>query len=164
LVCYFFLFEPFFKLDTPLTGWRNIYFDIHKIRVKNSFIYTFWFILRYMKNNQVWIALNISLSLIAVILILTFFDIELPSVGKTQYFLNKEQPSCIVNWQSEFTSWNDFNRCCLEARKQLECIKEERVIEGKEVHWRCQTGSGKVLAYWLNNKAYLYCQQQTIWK
>ncbi|HIH12116.1 MAG: hypothetical protein QT02_C0010G0032 [archaeon GW2011_AR9] len=116
-----------------------------------------------METLRVWIVLNIALSLIAVILLLNFLEVELPSVGSARYFLNPEPPRCMVNWQSEFTEWDDLDKCCLEARKQLQCTKEQRFIEGKEVNWRCQTGSGKVLTYWLNTKAYLYCQQQPVW-
>ena len=100
---------------------------------------------------------NISLVFIAILLFLNLFEIQLPSLGKAQYILDREEPLCIVNYQDNFNEWNDLDSCCLEARKQLEC----KIVQLEKPYWSCQTGTK--LKYLLNNKAYRYCQQSRIW-
>jgi len=116
-----------------------------------------------MVKAKVWAVINISLSLIVVVLLLNLFEVTIPTVGQAKYVLDKEDASCIVQWNDELNSWNDIDYCCLEAKKQLSCEKSKLFVENKELDWVCQTGSGDVLKYWLNNKAYNYCKQQVIW-
>lgn len=113
-----------------------------------------------MTSERVWSTINISLGLIIVILSLNLAGVELPTLGKAQYWLDQEEPVCVVNWKDEFTLWPDLDRCCFEARKQLDCRKEKLSREGLELDWVCETGPQKV---WTNNKAYRYCQQLRIW-
>ena len=107
-----------------------------------------------MKQKRVWVVLNFSLGLIAVLLFLNLLDVQLPNLGQAQYLLDGGEPLCLVGYREEFNEWNDLNGCCLEARKQLSCSV-------KEGGWMCSTGN---LNYWLNNKAYNYCKQQSIWR
>jgi hypothetical protein len=111
-----------------------------------------------MKEKQ-WFIFNVGLSLIALFLILNFFDVPLPSVGKVLYEIDREEPRCLVNWQGQATAWNDLDRCCLEAQAQLGCQRE-----GEQ--WTCKTGDNDQnnVQYQLNNKAYRYCQQQVFWR
>jgi hypothetical protein len=109
-----------------------------------------------MKQKRVLMVLNVSLGLVAVLLLLNLFDVQLPNLGQTQYLLDSDEPLCLVGWQAEFNEWNDLNACCLEARKQLGCSSDS---DG----WMCQTGSDGI-KYWLNSKAYNYCTQQSIWR
>ncbi len=106
---------------------------------------------------------NVSLSFIAFLLILNLFGIKVPSFGKALYLLDREEPACIVEWQQRFTPWTDVAQCCLEARKQLECVPKKQVQEGGETDWVCKTGENTV-QYHLNNKAYFYCREQVFWK
>lgn len=110
-----------------------------------------------MISAKAWIPINISLALIILLLILNLAGAELPTIGKAQYFLDKNEPACAVNWKDQFTEWNDLDRCCLEARKQLGCNRESYL----NYDWACS--SGNELKYWLNNKAYNYCRQLSIW-
>ncbi|MBT4651300.1 hypothetical protein HOC13_02140 [Candidatus Woesearchaeota archaeon] len=116
-----------------------------------------------MASDKVMAIINVSLGLIAVLLLINLFGVELPSLGQAKLFLDKEEPVCVVNWKEDYSLWGDIDSCCLEVRKQLGC---ELVVEGLEdwdVDWVCKTGEGKVLKYWLNDKAYNYCQQSVIW-
>lgn len=114
-------------------------------------------------GSKVWIIINISLSLIALLLLLNFLDITLPSLGQVQYVLDREEPLCLVNWQGEVNSWPEIDSCCLEARKQLECLFYQQQTNLGRIDWICKTG-GSSVSYGLNSKAYRYCQQQNYWK
>ncbi|MBU0457451.1 MAG: hypothetical protein ABH824_01200 [Nanoarchaeota archaeon] len=117
-----------------------------------------------MVSERIWIIINISLGLMILLLLLNLSGIELPTLGKAQYVLDKEDPLCVVNWKNEYNQWNDLDGCCLEARKQLGCHKDELSVNdgGLELSWVCETNSNAV-GYWLNNKAYNYCRQQSYW-
>lgn len=120
------------------------------------FIYLFSLSL-IMVSNRILVVVNISLGLLLTLLLLTFFEVKLPTLGQAQYLLDKEEPLCAVSWKEEFTVWGDLDRCCLEARKQLECRREPQ----GDFDWACSTGEG--MKYWLNSKAYNYCRQQPYW-
>ena len=115
-----------------------------------------------MASNKILAIINISLALLAFLLILQLFEIKLPVLGKASYE-NKAGAECVINWGDEYNSWNDLDGCCLEARKQLDCYKDSILFENKRLEWVCQTGQGRTLKYWLNEKAYNYCTQQVIW-
>jgi len=106
------------------------------------------------RRALIW--LSVSLSLIALLLLLTLFGVKLPSLGRALDQFNTEEPLCQVQWGNTISTIPDLNRCCLEARQQLDCSYQNHT-------WRCQTGSGAVLKYILNQKAYSYCRQQVIW-
>ena len=116
-----------------------------------------------MLSIRQWFILNISLSILAFLLIFNLLGFALPSAGKVALLLDKETPLCIVSWKEEYTPWDDLDRCCLEARQQLSCSRETKELPSfGRVDRVCSTGTGTV-RYWLNNKAYRYCQQQVFW-
>ena len=89
---------------------------------------------------------------------------KLPSFGQAQYILQKGAPSCAIEWRAQLTEWNDIDRCCLEARQQLSCKKEEYVLADQNYNRVCQTGSSdKVIKIRFNDKAYYYCRLQPFW-
>ncbi len=110
-----------------------------------------------MVSAKILTTINVSLGLIAVILLLNLVGAELPTLGQAQYALDQEEPLCAVSWEEELTEWNDLDRCCLEAKKQIECSRSNL----QEYDWSCQSGGD--LKYLLNNKAYNYCRQLRIW-
>ncbi len=106
---------------------------------------------------------NLSLGLISLLLLLTLFDVELPTLGQARYLLDRDEPLIIVNWQEHFETCPDLDRCCFYALNQVECLSKGEdsplaEVEGK-ADWLCQSGETG-LRYFLNRKAYLYCQQQ----
>ena len=109
------------------------------------------------------VVFNISLSFIALLLVLNLFGIKAPSFGKALYLLDQEDPSCVVQWQQTFTPWSDIDLCCLEARRQLECVSQNRTVGEVETDWLCSTGKDTI-QYHLNNKAYFYCGEQVFWE
>ena len=114
--------------------------------------------------GRVLVVVNVSLGLIALLLLLNLFDVQLPSLGRTISYFDPTPPICAVQWGAEFTQWQDIDRCCLEVRKQLACFPEKKELNFGKLDWRCQTGKGTVLRYWVNNKAYQYCTEQRIWR
>ena len=110
-----------------------------------------------MISDKIWIVLNVSLSIVAIFLILNLFNINFPSVGNAQAFFDKSEPICIVDWKNELTPWNDLEQCCFQVRQQLRCKQDTHILEDKHVNWVCSTGP-EAVKYWLNNKAYYSCE------
>ena len=115
-----------------------------------------------MVTKKIWFILNISLSLVSLLLILTLFNIQLPTVGQAKYALDSQTELCLVEWNNEVSEWNDIDRCCLEAKKQLSCEKETFYTEFGTTTQHCSTGESTV-SFHLNQKAYNYCKGQSIW-
>ena len=109
-----------------------------------------------------WTTINFSLGLVILLLILPLLGIELPTLGKAQEVFNRDSPLCVVQWQDKHTSWDNIDRCCLEARKQLSCSRGGELFEEGSTDWDCTTGESTI-HYRLNDKAYYYCTQQSIW-
>ena len=95
--------------------------------------------------------------------LLFHFPFGLSVLDKRVSIFDCGSPACAVEWQGENTLWNDLDRCCLEVRKQLECKKEIKEVEGNKLNRVCSTGNGNVLKYMLNNQAFNYCKKQPIW-
>lgn len=115
-----------------------------------------------MVSKKGWTVINLSLILVALLLILNLFSISWPSFGKSVEQLQSES-FCWVNWQEQYTLWPDLDACCLEARKQLQCETSSNLQLAQEQLLVCQTGSGPTVQYWLNSAAYQYCQKQVFW-
>ena len=114
-----------------------------------------------MPSEKTWTTINVSLALISILLLLTLFGVELPTLGQAQYALNKDEPLCYLDLQGELTQYNNLDRCCLEARKQSLCIRNVLIKDNLKLDWQCDAGSGN--GYRLNTKAFLYCKQQPYW-
>ncbi len=110
-----------------------------------------------MVSERALFIINISLGITALLLLLVLLGIKLPTIGQAQYMLDKEEPKCAVSFGEELTAMADIDRCCLNAREQLGCHREQY----QDLDWACSTGAG--LKYHLNNKAYNYCRQQPYW-
>lgn len=110
-----------------------------------------------MVSKRTLFIINVSLGLLSVLLLLVLLGLKLPTLGQAQYALDKEEPLCVIQWGKESTSYQNIDRCCLQARQQFECRAESK----DNVDWMCGTGEG--LQIWLNNKAYNYCKQQPYW-
>lgn len=110
-----------------------------------------------MKEKTVW-ALNITLFLVAVILLLHFLEVELPSLGKAQYWLDKSEPVCVASFKEQRSWLADIEQCCLGLEQQLFCENYKGEMLGEEVNKRCYTGESSV-SYFVNSKAYNYCYQ-----
>ena len=116
-----------------------------------------------MFSKRVLVIANFSLGIISLLLLANLFNIPTPSVGGAIGFLDQEEPSCFVQSQGSFTAWNDINRCCFEASKQLGCEFNEKDVDGINVDWTCgNTPNG--ISYHLNNKAYQYCRTLEVWR
>src|SRR3989338_9085888 len=91
-------------------------------------------------REKLYFVFNVSLGIIAVILILVLFNVHLPSVGTAVGFLSAEEPYCSVAVHGRITPMSNLEECCLQAREQLKCEFNQREFEGMVFSWRCFTG------------------------
>jgi|SRR3989344_12264 len=113
-----------------------------------------------MVSGRAWNIINVSLAFVSLLLLLNLAGVHLPTLGQVQYFLDKEDPLCLLAFHEKTTAWNDLDRCCLEARKQALCRPKATQLPEGRVDWSCSAGAN---GYLLNNKAYNYCRQQPYW-
>jgi hypothetical protein len=108
-----------------------------------------------MITKKRWDVINISLGLIALLLIITFIGVELPSLGKSTAEL-KEQSVCVLrNWQGDYIE-RDVDNCCLEKNKfTTTCYNELFAFAGIELTKNCP--AGEKIQYHFNQEAYKYC-------
>lgn len=125
--------------------------------IKGEYIYIPFYFNSCMVSERALLVINISLGLLSLLLLFTLLGVKLPTLGQAQYVLDTEEPVCLINWKDDFTPFEDLDRCCLQARQQLDCHREQK----DNLDWVCQTGVS--VKYWLNNKAYNYCRQQPYW-
>ncbi len=117
-----------------------------------------------MVSSRSWNVMNLSLIIIILLLILDLSGAALPNVGKAIYFVDGSDHICgVETLGGEFIKIGDLDRCCLEARKQMECFIDYKEIGEGRVNWVCKT-SELVPIHRLNNKALHYCQESKIWK
>lgn len=116
-----------------------------------------------MFSKRVLVIANFSLGIISLFLLANLFNFPTPSFGAAIGYLDQEEPSCFVQSKGSFTAWNDLNRCCLEASKQLGCEFNEKNIDGTRIDWVCQN-TPRGISYNLNNKAYQYCRTLDVWR
>jgi len=114
-----------------------------------------------MVDAKTWTVINISLGIIAILLVLHLFGVQITPVGLAA--VDTQGALCIINWQDEFSETNDFDRCCMEAKKQLSCRRNFEVTSEGTVDWSCQTGDDDELRILLNNPGYKYCIHQEYW-
>jgi len=110
-----------------------------------------------MVSEKVLAIINVSLGLIAFLLILTLFDVQISSTGKALEQVS-ENSVCFVSLDNQFTEL-DLERCCLEIKKQFQCLPSSRVIDGWKINQVCRTGSGRVVEYWINTAGREYCNR-----
>lgn len=115
-----------------------------------------------MLSNRTWTILNISFGLLALLLGLYLAGISFPSLGQAASLLDKSAPLCMVQWKENLVVWDELDQCCLQARKQLSCDKEEKIVGKQKLTRICTTGKTSV-KFHLNEKAYYYCQKQAFW-
>lgn len=114
-----------------------------------------------MPSIREWTVINLSLGLLALLLIAPLAGITLPNLGKVFYLLDGNEPLMVIEWQGQFSSCKDINRCCLEALQQAECVLEVKNTSLGDADWRCSSGNS--VEYRMNTKAYAYCSLQPYW-
>lgn len=116
-----------------------------------------------MVTKKVMGVINVSLVLISFLLLMNLFGVTLPSLGQPVYdILDQEDPICFVAWKENVNQLN-LNLCCHEVRKQLTCKRFRNTFDGTVTDNVCQTGTGQVLKYYLNNAAYRKCTSNNYW-
>ncbi len=116
-----------------------------------------------MLGKRALIIINIALASVAILLLLSFFDVKFPHLGEAFYALDQHEPLCLVEWEEEQRKFTDLPRCCLEARRQDLCQWHLRQTVFGGTEWKCQAIKSEI-GYLLNNKAYHYCTQLPFWK
>lgn len=115
-----------------------------------------------MVQQKVMVVMNVSLVFISFLLVLSLLDVELPTLGKAQFALDGNEPICVGNYADQFVEFENLDICCFEARKKLSCFNENNFVFGEDLEKVCRTGVGDT-AVFMNNKAHLYCTQQSFW-
>ena len=106
--------------------------------------------------------LNVSLLLIGVLLLLNFYDIKQPALGKAFFVFDRSEPACVTEFKGEFT-FVPAEECCSYLSLQL--IKNEKqpkfvIEEGTEIKLtRHYYTSEKTVGFWVNDKAYYLCKE-----
>lgn len=112
-----------------------------------------------MKEKILW-PINIVLVLGALFLILHLSEVELPTLGKAQYYFDKSEGICVTSFGEE-KSLLDADLCCSRLQMQLTCEdwEEPVLMNGEEliVNKRCYIGKGAI-EYFVNMKTYNYCK------
>src|SRR3989338_1855531 len=91
-----------------------------------------------MPTQKEWTTINVALTLIVLLLTLNLAGIKLPSLGQAIYALDQEEPLLAVEWKGELTKCDALNRCCLEALKQVECVKQTIPSSLGKLSWSCR--------------------------
>ena len=108
-----------------------------------------------MVSSKVWAVMNVSLGLIAVLLILNLMQIELPALGKSTEQLSEGAFCVMENFEGEFIV-REMSTCCLEKNKlTLECEEGIWYYQDKVLDKRCFTGND--INYYLNKDGNDYC-------
>ncbi len=111
---------------------------------------------RLLSLMRTWTVINLSLAVLAVLLLLTLLGVRMPTVGDALYAADPQEPLLLLQWENSLSQCRDLERCCLQVAMQAECQAEIREFpEGRTVR-HCSNGPGTV-QYWLNRKAYAYC-------
>lgn len=113
-----------------------------------------------MVDAKTWTIINISLVIVSVLLVLHLLGVQITPVGLAT--VDEKDALCIINWQDEFTKTNDFDRCCLESKKQLSCSRNDELTPVGDTDWVCQTGEDG-LRILLNDPGFKYCINQEYW-
>ncbi len=116
-----------------------------------------------MTSQKVLPLVNAVLCIVILLLLLSLFDIQVPSIGKAISYFDKKEPLLLVQYEDNIAQVPDLSRGCLEARAQLRCNSISKQTSFGEVSYECSTGINQPLRYLLNNKAYLYCKEEGIW-
>tara|TARA_Y100000310_G_scaffold320198_1_gene376375 strand:+ start:1061 stop:1399 length:339 start_codon:yes stop_codon:yes gene_type:complete len=112
-----------------------------------------------MVSSKVWAVINVSLGLVAVLLVLNLMGIELPTLGMSIEQLEDEAFCVMENFQGEFIV-REMSSCCAEKRElTLGCESGTWYYQDEVLQNYCLTGNR--ISYYLNNAAEDYCD--TLW-
>ena len=102
--------------------------------------------------------LNVSLTIIAVLLILSLFNVAVPTLGKSTAELKGESFCVVKNWVNEYVERPDIDSCCIEKKRfTLGCERSDTIINGNNLFWKCKTGNK--VEYLFNEDGYKYCEK-----
>ena len=104
---------------------------------------------------------NVSLVLIIILLTLSFFNIQLPSLGKVFYALDDSPHLCGVD-NNGIVLHPDLDRCCFEARNLAKCNQDLKITEQGKFSVSCKNSDNTPFIR-LNSKAYGYCLDSELW-
>jgi len=111
-------------------------------------------------NEKILWTINIALVLGVIFFSLHLLDVELPSLGKAQYWLDDSEPVCITDFEGK-TTLIDMGQCCYGLQMQLKCEdwRKTLLVDGEEkvVEKKCYTGESTV-GYLVNLKAFNQCK------
>jgi hypothetical protein len=113
-------------------------------------------------KKKVWIALDVSLGLVAIILFVNLFGVNIPSIGNATATLTSGDPVCLYEYEQEFNLAPVLERCCFEAVKRVNEHQTSQFTDKGHLTWVYYNnhGQGNI---WMNNKAKVECEQLEFW-
>lgn len=115
-----------------------------------------------MVSRKIWISLNVSLAIIAAILLFNLVGVGSSSLGNAYAKLLPGDAQIIVQSGIEFRQCSSFERCCFEARTRLNHFQVSEQIHDVAIQHLFRS-SDKGIQYWMNAKAYHQCKQLPFW-
>ena len=115
-----------------------------------------------MVPRKIWISLNVSLGIIAFILLFNLLWIGYPSLGEAYAQLLPGEAVIFVQSGLDFRECSSFERCCFEARTRLDHFWVSENIYDASVDHLFRTSKDGI-QYWMNAKAYHTCRQLPFW-
>ena len=114
-----------------------------------------------MVSKKLYNIFNFTLVLIAILLVMNLFNVQLPSLGRVFYAVDDSPHLCGVDNQG-IVLHPDLDRCCFEARNLAKCNSDPFLSETGKFDVSCKN-SEYTPSIRLNNKAYQYCVGTDIW-
>lgn len=119
-----------------------------------------------MVSTKLWVGINFSLGIIAVILILAFFGFKIPAMGKALYALDKNPAYCLASYQGQ-QRLADPDLCCSQMQMQLvkaEPFSQTFSINDQQIKVDKKYYTSKnTVQYFVNQKMYYYCRNNGFW-
>mgnify|MGYP006420356245 FL=1 len=113
-------------------------------------------------DKKVFIVANITLSIVAIFLILNLFGLSITNIGQALAVFDLEDERCLVKTDTSLSANLDIDRCCLMAKAQISCDFNQKKVMGENYDWVCSS-EGSQVEYWFNKKGLNYCHGQPYW-
>ena len=113
-------------------------------------------------KEKVWMSLDVSLGIVAILLFLSLLGIGLPNLGKVYALTYPGEAECFTGPEFGLVPL-PFEQCCFEAMKLLysekDFVSEETPEKRYDYHFFNPDGPSIVM----NSKAFVECRQKEYW-
>src|SRR3989344_7643558 len=113
-------------------------------------------------KKRMFVIIDVSLALIAGILLLHLFGFNFPSLGDAKAAIAPGEPACFYEYEREFNLAASLEMCCWEAVKRVSQKSVGLYEQGEWLSWIYYNNNGKG-NIWMNSKAKVECEQLPFW-